>query len=462
MRPHAWLACVFLCGSLRIAAAATPADYAYTFPLATGAAAPSSAWRVELTPEVYAWVQDDGLRDIEIFNAAGQPVPLARIAGTTTTTTQELEFPVPVLALPPTTATTPAGDLRLIIDRDSGGRLRRIDAGEQTAAAPAQARDWLLDTSHIEPAIERIQLDWTTPASGVVARFSIEAGDDLQNWRNVGNATVLVLEQDGARLERRELALGRVHAKYLRLHRLDDGAELGGLRARARTLERSSATPAHAWVRADATATGGTQGGTARFEYRLPAALPIDRARIELAGDNSLAPLVLSARTFGGAREDWRELVRVTAFRLRQGEDTLQNDALDLRSAGRVRELRIDASTPLAAAPQLTIGYTPDAFVFLAEGSGPYTLAAGSVHARHSEYPVDAALASLRAKLGRDWQPPPTALGAAVRSGGETALRAPAPPLPWRSWILWAVLVAGAALVGAFAISLLRGASRGP
>lgn len=462
MRTYGLLACFGLCGSLHIAAAATPADYAYTFPVATGAAATSSAWRVELTPEVYAWVQDDALRDIEIFNAAGQPVPLARLTAAATTTTQELEFPVPVLALPPATAAAPAGDLRLVIDRDAEGRLRRIDAGEQTAAAPAHARDWLLDTSGIEPAIERIQLDWTTPASGIVARFSIEAGDDLQSWRNVGNATVLALEQDGARLERRELALGRVRTKYLRLHRLDDGAELGGLRARARTLERSSATPARAWVRADTTAAGHAQGGTARFDYRLPAALPIDRARIELAGDNTLAPLVLSARISGSARADWHELARVTAFRLHQDEDTLQNDTLDLRSAGRVRELRVEASTPLAAAPQLTLGYAPDVFVFLAEGSGPYTLAAGSLRARHAEYPVDAALASLRAKFGRDWQPPPATLGAAVRSGGATALRAPAPPLPWRSWILWAVLVAGAALVGAFAISLLRGASREP
>ncbi|HEY0231280.1 MAG TPA: DUF3999 domain-containing protein [Dokdonella sp.] len=449
-----------LSGTLRCAAAATPADYAYTFALTIDAAAPSSAWRVELTPEVCAWVQDDALRDIEIFNAAGQPVPLGRMAGATTSTVQELDSAIPVLALPATTTAAPAGDLRLVIDRDASGRLRRIDAGEQAAAAPAQARDWLLDASSVEHAIERIQLDWTTPTSGIVARFSIEASDDLQSWRTLGNATVLALEQNGARLERRELALGNVRAKYLRLHRLDDGAELGGLSAHARMLERSSAAPLRAWLRADATGAAQTQGNAVRFHYQLPAALPLDRARIELAGDNSLAPLTLFARMPGSAPDDWRELARVTAFRLHQGEEYLQNDVLDLRSGGRVRELRIDSSTPLAAAPQLTVGFPPDSLVFLAEGSAPYTLAAGSLHARHADYPVDAALASLRAKYGRDWQPPPATLGAAVRSAGDAALRAPAAPLPWRSWILWVVLVAGAALVGAFAVSLLKGAPR--
>ena len=454
-------ALLFLLGALRSAAAATPADYAYTFPLMIDAAAPSSAWRVELTPAVYAWVQDDALRDIEVFNAAGQPVPLARLAGAITSTTQELDTAVPVLALPATTTATPAGDLRLVIDRDANGRLRRIDAGEQPATAPAQARDWLLDASSVEYAIERIQLDWATPASGIVARFSIEAGDDLQSWRSLGNATVLSLEQNGAKLERRELALGNVRAKYFRLHRLDDGAELGGLSAHARMVERSSA-PVRTWLRAEAIGAAETQGNTVRFHYRLPAALPIDRARIELAGDNSLAPLIVSAQMPGSAHEEVRELARITAFRLRQGEETLQNDALDLRSAGRVRELRIDSTTPLAAAPQLTIGFPPDALVFLAEGSGPYTLAVGSARARHADYPVDAALASLRAKYGRDWQPPPATLGAPVVSAGDAALRAPPAPLAWRSWILWAVLVAGAGLVGAFAVSLLKGTSREP
>jgi len=450
-------ALLFLLGALRPAAAATPADYAYTFPLVIDAAAPSSAWRVELTPAVYAWVQDDALRDIEVFNAAGQPVPFGRMAGATTSTTQELDTAVAILALPATATAAPAGDLRLVIDRDASGRLRRIDAGEQTATAPAQARDWLLDASGVDYAIERIQLDWTTPVSDVVARFSIEAGDDLQTWRDLGNATVLVLEQNGARLERRELALGNVRAKYFRLHRLDDGAELGGLRAHARMVERSSA-PVRAWLRAEVIGGAEVQGSATRFHYQLPAALPIDRARIELGGDNSLAPLILFAQMPGN--ENGHELAHITAFRLHQGEEYLQNDALDLRSKGRVRELRIDSSTPLAAAPQLTIGFPPDALVFLAEGNGPYTLAVGSKRARHADYPVDAALASLRAKYGRDWQPPPASIGAAVVSAGDAALRAPAAPLPWRSWILWAVLVAGAALVVAFAVSLLREAAR--
>jgi hypothetical protein len=74
---------------------------------------------------------------------------------------------------------------------------------------------------------------------------------------------------------------------------------------------------------------------------------------------------------------------------------------------------------------------------------------------------VEPALASLRASLGKDWQPPLASLGAPKASAGDAALHAPPPPLPWRRWLLWGVLVAGAALIAALSLSLLRGVKRG-
>lgn len=452
MKRH-FLACAAALTLLRIAAAATPADYAYTFPIDTGAAAASSAWRVELTPEVYAWLQDADLRDLEIFNAAGRPVPLARIAGTPAAIEREHRIALPTLALPATAASN--GDLRLVIDRDADGRLRRIDAGEQ-AATGVRARDWLIDASAIERAIDGFALDWSAPQSGVSARFSIEAGDDLQSWRSLGSASVLALEQNGTRIERREFAFVPTRARYFRLHRLDDGIELASLSAQARSHERAQVESPRTWLRAEpAGVAGKAAGGGANFDYALPAALPVERARIELAGDSALAPLTLSTRAASDT-QPWRPLARLDAFRLRQDEEILQNDELDLPDGGRLREFRIESRTPLAAAPQLHFGYRPDAFVFLAEGAGPYALAAGSRAARHPDYPVEAALASLRTKLGHDWQPPTVTLGAAQVGAGTAVLRAPEPPLPWRRWLLWIVLVAGAALVGGFALSLLR------
>jgi len=151
-----------------------------------------------------------------------------------------------------------------------------------------------------------------------------------------------------------------------------------------------------------------------------------------------------------------------TAFRLRQGNDVLRNDDISIALARRANAFRIESANAIAEAPDLMLGYRPDSVVFLAEGAGPFVLAAGSASARHADYPIDAALASLHASLGKDWQPPPAALGQAKASGGETVLKAAPPPVPWRRWLLWAILVGGAALIAALAISLLRGAKTPP
>ena len=194
-----------------------------------------------------------------------------------------------------------------------------------------------------------------------------------------------------------------------------------------------------------------------RFDYALQAPLPVDSARIELASDNSLAPITLLAHPPISAADAWTPLASTTAFRLRQGDETIRNGDIELRGTERLRDFRIESRTPMATPPQLTLSFRPDSFVFLAEGDGPYSLGVGSAHARRSEYPVDAALASLRATLGKDSAATDRRAGSARVSGGETALRPVPPPTPWRRWLLWSVLIGGAVLIAGFALSLLRG-----
>jgi hypothetical protein len=458
------IALAILLGVLRGAAANTPANYAYVFPIeTTNAPGENSAWRIELTPDAYRWIEDAQLGDVEIFNAEQRPVPFARYVAEPAATTSENAAPLPLLALPASAKAAGASDLRLVIDRDADGRLRRIDAGEKSAA-PASSTDWLLDASAFDRPIDRLELRWNAPRAGVVARFSVEASDDLQSWRAAGGATVLELEQGGARLERHDIPLGGVRTRYLRLRRLDDGVALDGLAVGAVVVEHGRAAPSRVWI--DATPAEhapetATRPGRTAFEYTLPARLPVDRARIELASDNALAAIELLGFAPESTANPWVHLGGETAFRLRQNDETLRNGEIEVRSVVRMERFRIETQNAIAA-PHLSLGYRPDDLVFLAEGSGPFVLAAGSAQARHAEYPVELALASIRAKAGKDWQPPLAKLGAAKPGGGEAVLKAAPPPLPWRRWLLWAILVGGALMIAVLAINLLRGAKPPP
>ena len=261
-----------------------------------------------------------------------------------------------------------------------------------------------------------------------------------------------MLEQQGARLERRDIALGGVRAKYLRLRRLDDGVALVGLRAEARSVERGRSAPARMWIVADPGQASGdapVPAGATRFDYALPAALPVDTARIELASDNALAPVTLFARATDANSTPWTHVASLTAFRLRQGDEPLRNGDIAVRDTRACASSASNRRRRSRNGRELTLGLSSRQSRVSRRRQRSVPACRRQREARHADYPIDAALASLRATLGKDWQPPLATLGAAKASGGDAALHAPPPPLPWRRWLLWAILVGGAALIAA-------------
>ena len=453
--------------------AATADDYAYAWPVQ--AQGTSAAWQVELTPEVYAAVTSGDLRDVEVVGAAGEPVPTAPFRPATAAVPPAAMIELPLFALPAAAARAgaPADNeaIRLQIERGADGRLRRVDAnvGAASAAAIPTARDLLLDASGVHAPIATLRLDWSG-SDDATAQFSISTSDDLQQWRPLlASATVLHLTQAGNVLDRHEIALDGTQSHYLRLRRLDNGAALAQFSARIRTAAASTERPSLQWLtasvsgsdarRMDLSLPGGDGQRAVAFRYELPAMLMIDAIRVALADDNSLAHVhVLSRRRAGDEPGAWEQRADFVAFRLRQGEVLIGNDDYTATSGSRARDWRIEFATPLEHAPTLALAYHPDRLVFLAQGPGPYRLVAGSARARRGDYPIDAALASLRASQGSNWQPPLATLGARTTLRGDAALVAPAPVVhrDWRTWILWAVLVGAAALVSGLALSLLR------
>ena len=461
--------------------AAVTDNYAYAWPLQTQGA--GAAWQVELTPEVYAAMTTADLRDIEVVNAAGDSVPTAAYRPPAAAATVESLVDVPVFDLPAASgADAAAGSdaIRLQIERGSDGRLRRVDASVGAAsagpAATAPAKDLLLDASTIRDAFAALRIDWSGSADAN-AQFAVDVSDDLQQWRPlVARATVLHLTQDGNLLDRHEIALNRSRAAYLRVRRSDGGTPLPELKLRLRTIVASTARQtARQWLTAtvdgadakhvDATLPAGDGARPIAWRYHLPAALTIDALKLDLADDNSLARVHVLSHPRDTRPDAWAQRAAIVAFRLHQDDAVVGNDEIAAAPTAAAREWRVESATPLDHAPTLSVAYLPDRLVFLAQGEGPYRLVAGSARTRRGDYPVDAALASLRATQGSEWQPPLAALAARTTLQGDAAFvpaAAPEKPHDWKSWLLWAVLVGAAAIVGGLAMSLLKGSGQGP
>jgi len=90
----------------------------------------------------------------------------------------------------------------------------------------------------------------------------------------------------------------------------------------------------------------------------------------------------------------------------------------------------------------------------LARGDAPFTLTYGSAHVQARQAPVIGLLNDLREAL--DKVPVRTAqLGQAISGNSDKLLPAP-PPLPWRTWLLWASLLTGVLVLGILAWRLQR------
>ncbi|MGB4858769.1 MAG: DUF3999 family protein [Dokdonella sp.] len=434
---------------------AAQTDYAFAWPLATSGDA--SVWQVELTPAMLAASRDPQLADIDVFNAAGVAVPVSWLPVDLAAIALSDTVRLPLFAVPATDAKSAPDAVHLQLQRDADGHLRTLDVNVDSLAA-ATDKDLILDASAAVRdggRLDRLLFDWPASASDLRLRIAVDASDDLENWRNqVPAATVLQLRRDGTELVRRAIDLNPpASLPYWRLRFLD-GMAPAGLEVHAERIAASAQPrPQRQWIDIEGHAANAPPDRSVH-EYSTAAPLAVQALDIALTDDNSVAALQVFSRA--DASEPWRPRGGITAFRLRDGASALVNDPLQLSSEERASDWRIESRPALTTAPGLQVGYRPDRLVFLAQGEGPYRLAVGSATQRRSEAPVSTALIEVRQRNGGDWQPPLASSGDRADISGDAAYAKPAPPLPWKSWLLWAVLLLGAIIVSSFALSLLR------
>ncbi|WP_158884464.1 DUF3999 family protein [Rhodanobacter sp. L36] len=435
------------------AAAVTPSDYAYRFALQTKGN--SEAWRVELTPAVYAVSRRDAdLHDLVVVNAQGREVPFASLP-----VTAPMAHPYALKAhlLPlPADAAHP-DDVR--VQRNANGDIVIDQSRGNVAEKPTQ---WLVDAKR-EVSLESIEFDASALTQDLRIHLAVDSSNDLQQWENRSDDTEIVsIKRGDDAVEQNKISISGEPARYYRLRLIDGNAPWDSTQTPLVNLAGSfidaaaDGAASRQWQTLKAQATSKSASGGTDYDYQLPATLPVEAARVILAGANTVARFVLTTHDAEGAAD--ASLATITAVQAGHSANDARVDTFD---AIRVQHLRLHTDTPLAQAPALAVGWHPDTLVFLAEGAGPYSLLVGSYAARRGDYPVDAALEKMRpADAGGDWQPPQAMLGERSDAGGAAALLAPKVPYDWTKPLLWIVLVGGALLVAGMALSLLRQSKR--
>ncbi len=400
-----------------------------------------------------------GLADLRVFDSQGRPVPYAIRRRLPESKEQEVLRALPLFPL----------DRRMTADVSPTARFAadafRIEAqlseqGAIVSVAPAEGEPapgelpvaWLLDASHLSRAVVGLVFELEADGLPFVSSLRIEASDDLASFRRVGKDLALVrLEQAGHHIERRDFALPATRARYLRITAQGSPPAARISRVSARLApSRPAPTRVEAQLRGrfDPEESG-------RVHFDLGGWPPVDRLRIRLEDENALVEAQLESAP--DREGPWRRRFSGILYSIDQG-GRLENPAIDW-SARADRYLRLTVSPRgggrLESPPTLIASWRPEQLLFLHRGDGPSLLAIGRAQTPDGRF-ADAELLRIAERNGASVPETTARLGPEAILAGESALVVEE-PIPWRSYGLWALLLASVAVVLALSLKLLRG-----
>ncbi len=440
---------------LNDAVGAAPAldDFAYAFELETQQ--PAGVYALPLPEAVYTRSLTPDLSDVAVFNAAGETVPHAVQNPPPEPATKPAPVELAYFPLYENKAEIPEQlTIKLLADFASASVELEKKPAPESGAVIAYIVDSGKRDRTLDPDIEALVIDWSNTGDSFITHIDIESSADLAHWVPIRRDAALArLSYAGRQLEQNRVELTERPDRFLRILWPAGRAGAGIDAVRAVFAQRPGAVERQ-WK----TIAGHYNDDEANpaVEYESPGHLPIAEINLALGNVNSL----LQGRIY--SRDDperpWHARGEQLFYRVQLADTEMTNPDIAVRPTTD-RYWRVTYDPQQAGfgseAPWLHVGWTPHRLVFLARGSGPYTLAYGSARARTRQAPVGQLLDELNKAM--DTLPMGTAqAGRALHAGGADALMPPLSPLPWRNWLLWSSLIFGVLVLGFFAVRLYR------
>lgn len=420
-----------------------PQDYALRLPLEVSGEGPW--YRVDLPISVYWSARYGDLRDVRVFDQAGQVQAYSLIVGQSETTRQDLEHQVRAFPLYADYSADNAVTLK--VQRGTDGTLIELKDTEQPDSR-SELRGWLLDASGIDDPLVALSLGWDAGLEGF-QRFSIEASDDLQRWRHWGQGQVVRLSLGSERVEQRQVELPGRSARYLRL--LWQAPQQAPQLDTAVLHSRHSASQPAPLIWSAPLLPDRIRSGQLNWELPLP--LPVEKIRVALEQPNTLVPVQLHGRV--DKTRNARLYTRGLLYRLQENGQEIRQDELKL-PGWPVRELQMTIDERggglNADTATLQVAVRASQLVFLARGEGPFTLAVGRQNGRSATLPMNTLIPGYQS--GRLAQLPVARVLEPEQVSGLAD--AELPRQDWQRYALWGVLIMGVLLLALMALSLLR------
>jgi hypothetical protein len=438
------------------------ASYALRAPLALGGDAPLQ--RLVLPAQALVRLQTSGYSDVRIFNAQGQPVPIALAPVAAQTQTQNQQVNLSAYPIFGATGSLGMEGLQLRIEEKQGQRTVQIDtASAPTAGAAKSIIGVLLDVRTVTAPVVAMVLDAELPV-GQPITFDVQASKDLKSWRSLAD-TVLYRAADASDTndpkasklgtQRMQFPSSDLKDHYLRITWQGTTDAATTVVVRGATLTTSQSTSSNPRVSTAIALPALTQPH--ELSFALPFSTPLAALKIKPQGSNVLIPVRVLGRN--DRNQAWAAIGSTVLFNLTTNGKEQSNAAVELGGVA-YREIKIEAdkkTAGFAALPEVMAQFEPTQVVFLASGNAPFSLAVGLADAASAYLPLvslmpgyqsgqENALPAARADIST----------AAVAAGPAAVAQATSDAPPTRSLVLWGVLLAGVLALGLMAWTLMK------
>lgn len=429
--------------------------YAWQFPITIEQ--PAEFVAVDIPLEVYRSASDHFLRDVGVYNAAGQAVP--RIIRQSEEKPEDVEHRTPLGIVPLYGELEQSQErLRLLMESSQTGTRLHFDSGTGESPEPEERlQAYIVDLRDLEEeTFTFLEFDWTDTEAGFIGNIFVQQSDDLSRWQSLANGTLADLEFEGTRIERNRVEIRRETGDFLRITWRDmpEGWKLESLTGIRR--ERGP-DDAREWLALNPTER--SEDGR-EFIYDIKGYPPIDRANLVLSGNNVVVRASLDFRPETDAA--WRRAHQGLFYNIsRDGNEIASNPAR--LAVYRNSQWKVQIHSGRADGDvKLRLGWRPEQLMFLKQGESPFTLASGRAQDSVEKYPQHRLLGdrSLFTMLLDAGDPGTATVGIRSEAAGAVVMEG-ARTWTWRTVLVWIGLVGAVLFVGWLVFSLMRETSSG-
>ncbi len=404
--------------------------------------------RLVLPASIYDAITRPDVGDVAVFNASGAQVPHALVR-VSDTVKENPDVRLPVFALKGD-ANSRGADTVVTVEHSENGAIATV---KTTATEQTTLVAYFVDLTSCKQPVRSITFKFGEGDASFIKHLRVDTSDDLQSWSTTVYDTVVAsFAHEGHRIDKETVETDPFTSKYMRIS-WDGTPPSRPLEQVIIGLASSSTEPAREWM--NVSEVSAPRPGAYRFH--LPGFRPVDRIRLHLPEDNTLAEATLASATSSDGA--WSTRYSGLIYRMdakEVGEQVIPvEDAADPYWQMEISSVGGGIGN---GTPSFEVGWQPHEVMFVARGEGPFVLAYGNANTAVAAFDPQALATMARTNEGGEAIGTASIIDAKVELGG-TAKLTPEPPdasLPIRRIVLWLSLAAAVLLLGWMSVRLFR------